>query len=61
MLGFYGLNDQEKQVFDFSLGAHGQPKLKAGEIAERLKISPARISAIKENVGNKIRPYLRSA
>lgn len=59
MLGYYGLNAQEKSVFDYSLGAHGQPKLKAGEIAVRLKLSPARISAIKEAVGSKIRPYLR--
>lgn len=59
MLGYYGLTDQEKHVFDYSLGAHGQQKLKAGEIASRLKLSPARISAIKESVGTKIRPYLR--
>lgn len=59
MLGYYGLTAQEKQVFDYSLGAHGQPKLKAGEIATRMTLSPARISAIKESVGSKIRPYLR--
>lgn len=61
MLGYYGLTDQEKQVFDYSLGAHGQPKLKPGEIAVRMKLSPARISALKESVGMKIRPYLRAS
>jgi len=59
MLGYYGLTPQEKQVFDFSMGAHGQPKLKAGELAIRLKVSPARISALKQSVGLKIKPYLR--
>jgi DNA-directed RNA polymerase specialized sigma subunit len=60
MLGYYGLTDQEKHVFDYSLGAHGQRKMKPGEIATQLKLSPARISALKESVGNKIRPYLRT-
>lgn len=60
MLGYYSLNDQEKHVFDYSLGAHGQPKLKPGEIAARMGISPARVSALKEAVGAKIRPYLRA-
>ncbi len=59
MLGYYSLTAQEKQVFDYSLGAHGQKKMKPGEIATTMKLSPARISALKESVGNKIRPYLR--
>lgn len=60
MLGYYSLNPQEKQVFDYSLGAHGCQKMKAGEIAVQLKLSPARISALKEAVGSKIKPYLRA-
>lgn len=58
MMAYYGLTDMEKLVFDFSLGAHGQPKLKAGEIATRLKVSPARVSALKEALGHKLQPYL---
>lgn len=60
MLGYYGLNEQEKHVFDYSLGAHGQLKLKPGEIAAKMGLSPARISALKESVGSKIKPYLRA-
>jgi RNA polymerase primary sigma factor len=60
MLGYYGLTAQEKSVFDYSLGAHGLPKIKPGEIAQKLSLSPARISAIKESIGEKIRPYLRA-
>jgi RNA polymerase primary sigma factor len=60
MLGYYGLSPQEKNVFDYSLGAHGHQKMKPGEIAVQLKLSPARISALKEAIGTKIKPYLRA-
>jgi len=60
MLGYYSLTEQEKNVFDYSLGAHGHPKMKPGEIAVQLKLSPARISALKESIGAKIKPYLRA-
>jgi DNA-directed RNA polymerase sigma subunit (sigma70/sigma32) len=59
MLAYYGLTDMEKQVFDFSMGAHGQPKLKPQEIAARLKVSPARISALKHTLGSKLSPMVR--
>ena len=59
MLAYHGLTDMERQVFDFSLGAHGQPKLKPQEIALRLRVSPARISALKAAVGTKLAPLVR--
>jgi RNA polymerase sigma factor for flagellar operon FliA len=59
MLAYYSLTDMEKQVFDFSMGAHGQPKLKPQAIAERLKVSPARISALKSTLGAKLAPFVR--
>jgi DNA-directed RNA polymerase specialized sigma subunit len=55
MLAYYSLNDQEKIVFDNTLGAHGCPKLKAGEIAAKLHVSPSRVSAIRESLAGKIR------
>lgn len=58
MLAYYSLTDVEKQVFDFSLGAHGQPRLKSGEIASRLKISAVRVSQLKKSVADKVKPYL---
>jgi RNA polymerase sigma factor (sigma-70 family) len=57
MLAFYQLTDQEKQVFDFSLGAHGQPRLSNNVIATRLGMSPGRISQIKKSIAQKIKPY----
>lgn len=58
MLVFYSLSVAEKQVFDYSLGAHGQPKLQAQEIAKRLKISPGRVSQLKASIAAKITPYI---
>jgi RNA polymerase primary sigma factor len=58
MMAYYGMNDQEKQVFDFALGAHGQPKLSPGDMAKRLGVGNSRISALKESVARKIQPYL---
>ena len=59
MLAYHGLTDMEKQVFDFSMGAHGQPKLKPQEIAGRLRVTPARISALKVTLGAKLAPLVR--
>lgn len=58
MMAYYQLTDQEKLVFDFSLGAHGQPKLKPTEIAKKLKISNGRVSQLKESLAKKLKPYL---
>jgi len=58
MMAYYQLSTQEKLVFDYSLGAHGQPKLKAGEIATKLKISNGRVSQLNTSIANKLKPYL---
>lgn len=58
MLAYYSLSTQQKSVFDYLLGAHGQPRLKPGEIAVKLKMSPARVSAIKQEIATKITPHL---
>ena len=58
MMAYYSLTDQEKTVFDFLLGAHGQPKLSPGDIAKKLGLAPSRISALKESIGTKLHPYL---
>ncbi len=58
MMAYYQLSDQEKLVFDYSLGAHGQQKLKAGEIARKLKISNGRVSQLKTSIAAKLKPYL---
>ena len=59
MLGYYSLTDQEKSVFDYLTGSHGQPQLKPSQIAQRLKIGPSRITAVKTSIGKKLDNYLR--
>lgn len=57
-LAYYGFTDQEKLVFDFSTGAHGQEKLGTNDIAKRMKVTAARISNLRLSIANKIAPYL---
>jgi DNA-directed RNA polymerase sigma subunit (sigma70/sigma32) len=59
LMAYYSLSPQEKTVFDYTFGAHGQPKMKPSEMAAKLGVSPARISAVKESIGKKLNPYLR--
>lgn len=61
MLAYYNLSPQEKLVFDYRMGAHGQPKLKPGEIATKLGITPARVSAVTASIAQKLSPYLKGA
>lgn len=61
MLAYYSLTDEEKQVFDYSLGAHGQPRLKPGEIARRMRISNVRVSQLKSRLADKLAPYVRAS
>lgn len=47
------LSPQEKYVFDHTVGWKGAKKMKAGTIAENLKVSPAQVSHIKNKVSKK--------
>lgn len=58
MMAYYQLNDQEKLVFDFSLGAHGQLKLKNKDIAVKLKLTDGRVSQLKKSIAEKLKPFL---
>lgn len=58
MLAYYSMNDVEKLVFDYSLGAHGQKALSNNEIATKLKLSAGRVSQLKRKIADKIKPYL---
>jgi DNA-binding CsgD family transcriptional regulator len=58
ILAYYGMTEMERQVFDYSLGAHGRPQKTPGEIAKILKVAPSRVSALKEAVAKKLAPYL---
>ena len=58
MLAYYAFSDIEKTVFDHSLGAHGQVQLSTNDLAAKLKLSAARVSQLKKQIAEKIKPYL---
>jgi DNA-directed RNA polymerase specialized sigma subunit len=60
-IAYYSMSDAEKHVFDYSLGAHGQPRLSTNEIASKLNLSAGRISQLKKSVADKIKPYITGA
>jgi DNA-directed RNA polymerase specialized sigma subunit len=60
-LAYYSMSDAEKLVFDYSLGAHGQPRIGTNEMASKLKLSAGRISQLRTSIANKIKPYLTGA
>lgn len=60
-MAYYSLSVPEKQVYDFSLGAHGQPRLANNDIASRMGVSAGRISQLKKSLAEKLKPYLTGA
>lgn len=58
MMGYYHLSEQEKVVFDYLLGAHGQQRLKPSQVAQKLGLSPPRISQIRKSIAKKLGQYL---
>lgn len=58
MLAYYSLLPDEKTVFDYSLGAHGKPKLSPGDIATKMKMTNVRVSQIKSQIAKKLNSYM---
>ena len=61
MMAYYSMSQIEKQVFDYSLGAHGQRQLSNNDIAAKLKLSAGRVSQLKKAIAEKIKPYITGA
>ena len=51
------LSPQQRTVYEYTLGVNGKQKLKAGTIAKRLKISPSKVSRIRNQIRDKIEGY----
>ena len=54
---YHDLTAEERLVFDYSLGAHGKPKLLAGEIAKKMKISQPKVSRIRRKISEKMQVW----
>lgn len=53
----YELSPEELQVCDYTVGTHGKPKLRPGEIAKKLNMSPSKVTRIRNSIAGKIRKY----
>lgn len=52
---YFGLTNEQKMVFDYSLGKHGKPKLKTdAQIALVTGLSPSKINRIRKDLAHKI-------
>lgn len=57
-MGYWSLTNEEKLVYDYTTGSNGKPKLKPGEIARRMKVSPSKVSKIRNSIGTKLNNFL---
>jgi len=53
----YDLTNEEKAVYEHLLGVNGKPQLKPGQIATKLKMSPSKVSRIKNSIGRKAKKF----
>jgi len=47
---YHDLNGMEKTVFEHSTGLFGKPKLTAGALAKKLKVTPTQLSRMKKSI-----------
>lgn len=50
----FELSPEERLVYDYTVGDGGRPKLKPGEIARQLNMSPSKISRLRSSIAEKI-------
>lgn len=51
------LNPEEMLVWEYTTGDGGKPQLKPGEIAVRLRMSPSKVSRLRNSITEKIKKY----
>ncbi len=54
----YDLSPQEKTVYEYLLGENGKPQLKPGQIAQKMRLTPSKVSRIKASIGKKASRYV---
>ena len=53
----YELSGDDLNVFDYTVGTHGKPQLRPGEIARKLNISPSKVSRIRSSIATRLEEY----
>jgi RNA polymerase nonessential primary-like sigma factor len=61
MMGYYSLTEQEKSVFDYLTGSHGQAQMNATQVAAKMKLSKQRVSNLRKSIGKKLGKYMGDA
>lgn len=54
----YELSPEEQVVMEHLLGVNGKPQMRPGQIATKLKMTPSKVSRIKNNIGKKMEKYM---
>lgn len=54
----YELSPEERSVMEHLLGLNGKPQLKPGQIAEKMNMTPSKVSRIKASIGKKMEQYM---
>ena len=54
---YYQLDHREQEVYDYLLGRNGKPQLQATAIANRMGVSPATVTRVKQAIAEKIKGY----
>lgn len=52
------LTELERKVHELTFGLNGEPALKPGEIAKRLKLDNSKVSKLRTSIFNKMKPHL---
>lgn len=54
----YDLSPTQQAVFEYTFGYGGKPVLGSNDIAKAIGVSPSRVSRLKSEIADKIKPYL---
>jgi DNA-directed RNA polymerase specialized sigma subunit len=54
----YELTPEEQLVHDYTKGENGKPQLRPGEIAKKLKVSPSKVSRLRDSIAKKIERHM---
>jgi DNA-directed RNA polymerase specialized sigma subunit len=54
----YELDGEEKLVYEYLFGMGGKPRLQPGQIATKLRMTPSKITRIKQRILDKVNNYL---
>lgn len=59
-MAYFSLSQEEKDVYDYTIGDHGKPRLNPGQIAIKMKMSPSKISKIRNSIAKKLSDHTRN-